>query len=315
MGIKTLAELQKKTHAYDDFRCIKDCNIDDYYKQVIPSHCTCGSEMILTEPNHTQLQCCNPYCHIKMGYRLAYFISKLGFKGFGEQLSLNLISNNVDNLKYPTFLSAFLLEDKQISSCLGEYASELFCNIRDDLKNNVFSFIDIISALGIPGVGSRSNIFDVVKSPGLLLKYVVDDKLDIICDMAGIYAEMTRFQLSLARLDIITLMMDVAPNIQDTAKKEIYVAITGKVSLDGEYCTRGEFIAKCESIVDSNGTPLYKLVETKSKDKLEYVITDGKEYSSKYQIGLELGILISSSDFYNKLLNEAKSRGGDNEQQ
>ena len=310
----TLEALQKATPVYNGFVTIANSDIPDYYKQVFPKQCACGGEIIITEPGHTQLQCCNPNCYLKMGYRLAYFISKLGYKGFGEQSALTLVSDCRKYFKYPTFLSVFLLSDTEINSCLTEHLSNLFCEIRDDIKTRAFHFPDAISALGIPNIGSRSPFFEVVKTPIVLLQYLLKDKTDDICEAAGIQAPMTRFQLSSFKLDILTLMKDVMPNIVATPDTEIYIAITGKVSIGNTAYTRQEFITLCEGIVDSSGQQLYKIVETKAETKLQYVIADTPSASEKYRLGEKLHCLISAEDFYNLLLSKVKKEvDGENE--
>lgn len=303
--IMTLKELQSVTSAYNAFATIEQCNIPDYYKSVFPHHCECGAEMIMTEPGHTQLQCCNPTCWVKMGHRLSYFISSLGYKGFGEQSGLSLLRATHDNLKFRSFLATFLLTDTELSSGLTEYYVGLFNDIKDDIYHRAFHFTDAISALGIPNIGSRSTFFDVVKSPVILLDYVLQKKTDVLCDMAGIQAPITRFQLSTFRVDIATLMKDVMPNILDTPKGEVFVAITGRVSVRGQSYSRYEFIALCESISDGSGVQPYKIVETKAESKLQYVIADTPSNSDKYQLGLRLNKLITADDFYTELLKHA----------
>lgn len=303
--IMTLEELKNVTSAYNSFATIQDCELPDYYKEVFPHRCECGAEMIMTEPGHTQLQCCNPTCWVKMGHRLAYFISSLGYKGFGEQSGLSLLRATHDKLKFRSFLATFLLTDTELSSGLSEYYVGLFNDIKDDIQHRAFYFSDAISALGIPNIGSKSSFFDVVKSPVILLDYVLHKKTDMLCDMAGIQAPITRFQLSSFRVDIVTLMKDVMPNILDTPKGEVFVAITGKVSVRGQAYSRNEFIALCESISDGSGVQPYKLVETKAESKLQYVIADTPSNTDKYQLGLRLNKLISADNFYNELLKQA----------
>lgn len=299
--IKTLKQLLEVAPVYGEFVTISDCNIPDYYKGIFPHYCKCGAEMIITEPGHTQLQCCDPDCWVKMGHRLAYFISKLGFKGFGETSALSLVEATHDRFKYPTFLSAFLLDEMDMSLGLNDYYTGLFCDIRDAIHDGYFQFPDAIAALGIPGVGSRSTLFDVVKSPVVLVQYMLQNRMNEICDCCGIQAPMTRFQLGLFKLDVLTLVKDVMPHIADTPKGEVFVAITGKVSVGGKYYNRMEFISLCESLRDKNGAALYKIVETKAASKLQYVIADEPSTSDKYSIGQKLGILITADEFYAKL--------------
>lgn len=308
--ILTLSELQKQTSAYNSFARISDCSIPNYYKEAFPHKCACGAEMIMTEPGHTQLQCCNPSCWVKMGHRLSYFISSLGYKGFGEASGLSLVRATHDILPYKTFLATFLLNDTQLSSGLSEYYVGVFNDIKEDIKARPFHFVDAISALGIPNIGSRSSFFDVVKSPVILLDYLLHDKLNDLCDMSGIQAPITRFQLAMSKVDIVTLMKDVMPNIMDTPKGEVFVAITGKVSVRGVQYTRHEFIELCEAIKGPNGEQLFMLVETKAEAKLQYVIADFPSSSDKYKLGERLGKLITADEFYNELEAQAKTADG-----
>lgn len=309
--IMTLAELKQQTTAYNQFTRIEDCDIPDYYRQVFPHKCACGAEMIMTEPGHTQLQCCNPNCWVKMGHRLSYFISTLGYKGFGEQSGLSLLRTVHDQLPFKSFLATFLLNDTQLSSGLSEYYVGLFNDIKTDIYNRSFHFVNAIAALGIPNIGSNSTFFSVVKSPVILLDYLLHNKLNDLCDMSGIQAPITRFQLSACKVDIVTLMKDVMPNIMDTPRGEVFVAITGKVSVEGLQYTRQEFIALCEALRGSNGEQLYKLVETKAEAKLQYVIADTPSNSDKYRLGEKLHKLITADEFYKELKAQAGEEHGE----
>lgn len=305
--LMTLAELQSTTSAFHAFAPIEDCFIPEYYKEVFPKHCTCGAEMIMTRADRTQLQCCNPCCWVKMAHRMSYFISYHGFKGFGEQACLSLFSACHDMLQYYSFLSAFELSNTQLACGLNDHQISLFRGIQEDLKTSAFHFSDAIASLGIPNIGPLSPLFDVVKSPVVLAQYALQGKTDDLCDMAGIQAASTRFHLSCFDIDILLLMRDVMPNIMNTPKGEVFVAITGRVSVGGLDYTRAEFIDLCEAIRDDAGNQLYKLIETKAQDKLQYVIADKPSNSDKYQLGKRLGKLITADEFYKILVSSAKS--------
>lgn len=316
-SIQTLEELQSVTHAFDEFARIEDCDIPDYYKEIFPKKCRCGGEMIMTKHGRTQLQCCSNTCWVKMAHRLNYFISYHGFKNFGEQSCLALFESCKSKLKYMSFLSAFQLSDSDLLGPLGDHKLGVFRDIQDALKSEVFLFGDAIASLGIPNVGSRSTLFDVVKDPVTFLDYMLKGKSDVLCDCAGIQALSTKYYLRCFDMDTYLLMSEIMPNIAATPKGEVFVAITGKVSVQGKYYTRSEFIRLCESIVGEKGEQLYKLVETKAQDKLQYVIADEPSSSDKYKIGRRLNKLITAEDFYNILLAEAspatetKTTGGE----
>lgn len=304
--IKTLEELQSVTHAFDEFSTIENCDIPDYYKEIFPKKCRCGAEMIMTRSARTQLQCCSNVCWVKMAHRLNYFISYHGFKDFGEQACLSVFERCHKSLPYNSFLSAFQLSDSELLGAVGDYRLSVFRDIQYSMKTETFMFSDAIASLGIPNVGSRSTLFDVVKDPVTFLDYMVKNRSDILCDYAGIQALSTRYHLSCFVIDTYLLMSEIMPHIVATPKGEMFVAITGKVSVGGKYYTRAEFIRLCEDIVGEDGTQLYKLVETKAQDKLQYVIADEPSNSDKYKIGQRLNKLITAEDFYNVLLAEAK---------
>lgn len=257
---------------------------------------------------YTQLQCCNPDCWVKMAHRFAYFAKTLGYKGFGATGALQLYRELHTEFKYPTFLSIFDLPSSRIRIVNGDAYGDSFDSMKQELKTHGFQFKDAITALGIPDVGKGSALFDVVKDPVVLLDFVLKKRVEELCDIAGINAPKTRFALQMARLDIVTLMYDVMPHIFSTPKREMHVAITGSVSVQGQALTRAEFIWKCESILDANGTQMFKLVETKAESKLDYVIADAPSGSSKYALGKRLNKLITADEFYAMLV--SASEGG-----
>lgn len=305
-AITTLQDLQSVTHAFDKFVTVESSNLPDYYKGVFPSHCTCGAEVIMTwdeeeQNGYTQLQCCNPDCWVKMAHRFAYFAKSLGFKGFGATGALSIYEELHESFEYPTFLYIFKLPLADIQRINGDAYAGLFESMRNDLRNGAWQFKDIIAALGIPDIGKNCTLFDVVKDPATFLDFVLKKRLPELCNMAGIYAEKTHYYLEMARIDIVTLMSEVAPHIVSTPKKEVYVAITGSVTVDNNALTRAEFIWKCESLLDTDGRQAYKLVETKSESKLDYVIADFPSNSSKYKIGQRINKLITAQEFYDIL--------------
>lgn len=306
--IKTLNALKDITNAFDSFTTIEDSDLAEYYKSVFPHYCECGGEVIMTSSadtksgGYTQLQCCNPYCWIKMACRFAYFMKSLGFKGFGETGAITLFRSTHQLLKYPTFLAIFDLPPGEVRAIMGDAYAADFNAAKETIYTSSFQFKDAITALGIPDIGKGSTIFDIVKSPVAFFDAVLKNNTDAMCDMAGIWAPKTRFYLKMSKIDIVILFKDVMPNVLDTPKREVYIAITGSVSVDGRPMTRPEFIWFCESLKDKSGRQAYKLVETKSTSKLDYVIADFPSSSSKYSLGKTLGILITADEFYQRLV-------------
>lgn len=291
------------TKAFENWAVVKDCPKDSPVWDYIPTTCECGSDFIISMPDKTQLTCSNPYCYVKMGYALAYFISSLGFSGMGEKSTLALIRDNKDKFEYLSFLSAFLLEPEDIYKSLGEHRGNLFLSIRDSIKGKRWKMKDIIPALGIPGIGKRSKIFDVVQTPQGLLSVILEDRLDELLSFIGSTSQMLRTQLEWHKVDILILYDKIAPLAALPAKKQLYIAITGSVSVKGVPLSRTEFINKIsEDFRDpKDDSPVFELIETKAKSKLDCVIADFPSGHSKYIIGKELGILKTADEFYSEL--------------
>lgn len=318
----TFERLRSMTNAFDEFTTIADSDLPDYYKEAFPHECECGGEVIMTKSTHksggyTQMQCCNPGCWVKMAHQFAYFMKSMGFNGFGSTGAITLFRELYPEFQSPTFLAIFEVPDDRIASVMGEVYSNLFAEAREVLFSTRYAFKDALAALGIPDLGKNNKLFDLVQSSKSLLHYVINDKMEELCELAQIYSERTRYRLSMARLDMLTLFVNVVPNVYDTPKNEVYIAITGSVSVNGQTLTRSAFIDACDSICDSEGRPVYKIVETKSQSKLNYVIADAPSSSSKYELGEKLGILITAEDFLNMLRKNANTEevSVDDEQQ
>ena len=308
VSIMTLNELKQHTTAFDEFVTVSDSDLPEYYKGIFPKHCECGAEVIITRDSNTQLQCCNPDCWVKMSYKFAYFTKSLGFKGFGVNTAYALYRKYHHTFKHPSFLSIFSIPIVDISSVNGDAYATAFAELKDDLHNKCYQFVDAIAALGIPDVGKRSNLFDIIKSPEVLTSCILDQRLLEVCRMARIQAPKTHFHLLMSTVDMALLMSSIMPNILSTPKNEVFVAITGSVTVDGRALTRSGFISLCESILDKDGSQMFKLVETKAASKLDYVIADSPSSSSKYELGKRLNKLITAQDFYNLLRSTADKK-------
>lgn len=298
----TLQQLAQTFPAYYSWRRIEDCGMDSEMLEYFPTRCSCGSEMIISVPEFTQVQCEDPYCWVKQGYSLSYFISKLGFQGIGDETCLSLVKAQRDKFKYTSFLCAFMLDDSDILSTIGDHYGSIFISIRDQLKSTPWKMNKIVAALGIPGLGARSKIFNIISTPQQFIDIILNNRISELLLTIGSSDDMLYAQLELHKVDILLLYHYIAPLAAVEAGSKIYVAITGSVSVDGIGYSRTDFIHLCQSIKDSEGNQIYELVETKAKSKVEYVIADAPSNSSKYQMGVELGKLITAQTFYHMLL-------------
>lgn len=290
---------------YPDFVPVATSELPEYYRNILPSICECGSDIVVND-NQTRISCCNSSCFLKRSKRLSYFLSSLNFKDFGDAACLKIYKAANEELEFDCFLAAFLLSDDRLSEILGNAEHELFINIREELSTKPFRIEDIIVSLGIPGIGSSSKFFDLSLTPSMLCKAVENGNIEYLLQSVNIYAYDTHMGFLDSSLDITLALSCLCNNVLPTPKNKIPVMITGPVAVDGISLTRSQFISECESLKDSEGNSVYRIIETNSKDKVQFVITDTDEDTAKYRLGKELGLLISATDFYNYLKSELK---------
>lgn len=298
--IQTLSTLQKITTAYNDFYSIKELKEKSIPKEMqaeLPDFCKCGSEFIMTS-SFTEPQCTDPYCPYKMAYTLSYFIRQMGFKNFGDETCKALILATHETFEFPSFLCAFSVEENTLFSVLGQADANNFIEIRDTLLHTPYRFSKTFPALGIPGFGVNCRLMSVLKNPNSLIHLLATGEINDFLDKIGMYAPSYKFYLEVYAITISLLYSKYAPLVIQPGKREMYIAITGNVILNGVSLTRTEFLHICASLTNSEGEPMYDLKESKSKTKLSYVIADQPSASEKYAIGKELNCIVTANEFF-----------------
>lgn len=295
----TLERLKELNPFFKDFITVKDSALPDTLRPYVPELCECGSEVILTTPESpyggfTQVQCCNPECWVKMAHRLEYFLKHMGYKGIGVKTLYPLYKEYSESFETKTFLALLEFSVEELSLFGNRASADKLKLVQSELATKSFDFKDVVVALGIPEVGKSSPLFSVVHSKDELLTAIQPNQLSTLYKVAGITAPNSKYQFAMSLLDIAYAFLVTVPNIRSTPTKEIFVAITGTVEVDGTSYTRQEFINLC---ADKG----YRLSETKAASKLQYVVADAPSSSSKYELGKKLGILITATEFYRKL--------------
>lgn len=301
--IKTLLDLQKYTDAfinYDTVESMKVRKIPVEYHEVLPNHCECGAEMIISN-DLTEIQCCDPYCRIKMSFNLAYFISYLGYKGIGSAICKRLFDIIYTDDMYPSFLVAFDVDEKTLVSVLGVHNADVFMNIRKSIQETPITFKDSIASLGIPNIGAKSKIFDFLAAPADIVSLILNNTYNKFLDDIGLTAPSYKYGFDVFAPSIAYLYSKVVLNIIAESNVEVYIAVTGEVSVGGHYYTRKEFLQLCSSYVDDDGIPFYKFKETLDAKKLDWVVADRPSNTAKYLKGKNLGCLITADDFIEKV--------------
>lgn len=302
-NIKTFKDLSSFTNAffnYDTIANMKIKKIPKEYHNILSDTCLCGAEMIITN-DLTDAQCCDPYCKIKMGYNLAYFINYLGYKGFGSTLCSRIYDEIYTDDMYPSFLVAFQTPESTLYSVLGDSNTKLFLSIRDDIKEKGITFRDSIASLGIPNIGDKSKIFDYMTSPADIIGLILHEKINDFLDDIGLSSLMYKYAFAAFAPSIAYLYSNIVHNVLIESENIIYIAITGEVFVDGVYYTRKRFLELCTSFTDAEGVPFYNFKETLDSRKLQWVIADRPSNSAKYKKGETLGCIISANEFISKI--------------
>lgn len=298
--IKTLAALQERTNAYNNFYSMKELKeklIPIEFQNELPDFCKCGAEFIMTS-SFTEPQCTDPYCPYKMAYTLSYFIKQMGFKDFGDEKCKTLILATHETFEFPSFLCAFSVDENTLFSVLGQADANNFIDIRETLAHTPYRFSKTFPALGIPGFGTNCKLITAIKTPDILVHFLAKGKVNELLNQIGMYAPAHKFYLEVFDITISLLYSKYAPLVIMPGKKELYIAITGNVTLNGVNMTRSEFLHACSSLTNSEGELMYDLKESKSKSKVSYVIADSPSASEKYTLGKELNCIVTANEFF-----------------
>ena len=214
-NIKTLVELQKITNAfmnYDTMAEMKDRKIPIEYHKVLPNYCECGAEMIIST-DLTEIQCCDPYCKIKMSHNIAYFISYLGYKGIGDAICRRLYDVVYTDEMYPSFLVAFDIDESTLISAIGIHNAEVFMAIRKQIMETPITFKDSIAALGIPNIGAKSRIFDFLHSPADIVSLILNNTYENFLNDIGLISPSYKYGFDVFAPSIAYLYSRIVNNI------------------------------------------------------------------------------------------------------
>lgn len=301
--IKTLEQLKIYSDAFVDFETVSDMKyikIPVQYHDILPNKCICGADMV-TNRELTEIMCCDPFCPVKMAHNLDYFITNLGYKNFGIASCTKLYTAIYNDSMFPSFLVAFETPENVLYDVLGMNLANIFIDIKNSIKCTPISFKDSIGALGIPKIGPKAKLFDVINTPKELLSLIANDKIYEFMEAIGMQSPSYHYGMRMFIPSIAYLYKNIVFNITVESDVVVYIAITGEVSVDGNYLTRSKFVEYCCKFTDENNIPLYRFKETVDARKLDWVIADVPSNSRKYQKGKDLGILITANEFIEKI--------------
>lgn len=279
----------------------EDCGDD---AGTFPNHCICGSENILTR-DLQQPQCCNPRCHVKMGYGLSELFTRFSIKGIGNALCLRMVNGCYSKLQYKSYIELISMSQSDYPySIQGTVAADNFYLACYKIRQETLTFPAMIAKLGLPELNTSSIIlFDRINCfKDLLAEINRLGGVKQFCNNRGVYDMSKIYWLHNSLIDIALAEIVFCRTLRRAGLHRIDICITGRVLIDGVHYTKDEFVKYCNSLGKlEDGTQLFELRQTTALETVNYIVADTPSTSRKYMAGKRRGVLITSKDLINKL--------------
>lgn len=282
------------------------------YKNIIPLKCRCGSDNEISD-TLTRMWCPSERCYNKQISRMSRMLASFRVKGVGEEYC-KLLWREMERVGLDeSYVNVFNLK---LSDYPDEYSKEVtikrFNSIQDIVADSIYSggysFGELISNLSLPGLDvSAKKLFSECNS--------LDDFIDM-CNSKykefGVYHYIASiFGYGIQTKQIIETIRNFSNDIiiaeklfliREPVSMQIQVAITGRISLIGNY-TRKEFVKYCNELCSGKA----EIIDAGASSSTVFVIADSPSNSSKYNYGVKRGILINSEQFIGVLKREVMS--------
>lgn len=275
---------------------------------IFPNYCLCGSENAISR-NLKHGRCCDPRCKIKVGLQLSKIFTDFGIKGVGDSICTLIVYRMWDRMKYksPMEIIALPWEDYPLDiQC--SVAGQNFRQGCEDIKQTEMTFAEMVSHLGIEGIGSISKkLFSGINSiEDLISEIERQGGVKDFCTLRGVFDKNVITNLYMSLQDILLAQDFFGLTLRKTGHVEIEIAITGRVYINGTHLTKDNFVKLCNRVSTLNdGTQLFEIIQKSSAvQSISYVIADTPSNSAKYRAGQSRGILKTGQEFLNYLQEE-----------
>lgn len=289
--------------AFKDFMTVEAAKergtIPADYHDYFRNRCDCGAEFIIKD-NLTYVQCCNPRCCVKAGYRLNNLLDNFGLKGIAERTCAGIINSyryvgldisHIEAFVLTLFKPPIVLEG---TSKLDTYQY----NIQQMLSRK-YTFGELISKLAIPDFGSQcADIFDDITDIDDLLKKVKEaGSYKYFFAQRGVHDQFRVYNFKTHIHDIILLTTILYQNIRRQGMRAIPICITGSVAPNGERMTKNKFIDTLnEASITKDGIQLFEFSLSSAVKSVPYIVADYRSNTTKYIEGQERNVLITSTN-------------------
>jgi hypothetical protein len=311
----TLSELKELDKASEAKIFTEHVTIDEAYSSglipagydnVFPRKCECGSEVIMSE-NRKHFMCCNPKCWIKLGLNLAEILGKFGIKSIGEESCKSLSHVMWKGMKTFSPIELMLYDFQVYANIIGPAKAMVLVDAVQMLRGKSFTFPKVAEMTCIPGFGKDVTFFENFSSMQNFAETLSEYKsVRVLLALGGILDLSKVFNLWLGITDLIMMSELIVGNVTAVGHIHYLICVTGEVSPEGVRVSKSEFLEMCNSFKDANGEKMFEVKMSQAMMSADYIIADYKSSSAKYRAGLSRGVLISSTDFLNKLKKEAE---------
>ena len=305
----------------------KKCGmIPEAYDKVFGNLCECGSENIIS-PNLKRMTCCDPNCHIKVGYQLAEMFSRAGYVGLGYATCSNVYKSlrNYDESRKKSGLEGLFKTNSYTEVLLipwESYPVDVAMTVAGSnfnqachlVCNTVKTFSQLVGSLGLTGLGTNTDkIFAGINS---LDEWIAAVKkaggLEPFCIQRGVTSYDIIFNIACGAEAIGVASIACNGSIRRRGIIPLDVCITGRVVVDGEKMTKDAFIQRCNAMcVDKNGVQLLEIKNTSGPATAPFVLYTTQSGSAKFNAGKRRGVifddfgkhpvLVTVSEFYHWL--------------
>lgn len=241
----------------------------------------CGEPMQVVPATITP-KCANPHCYRRVAGQVVALLQDLGIKGWGATTAYSFVKGN--NIKS---IVQFILEPPME-----------FRNITEFITGMELSYPQLIKLIHIPRMDTRSaQIFDGIKDADDFLEHVerAGGLIQFIQSRVGgqdLPAQLCETIIDYA-VDIEFIGKLVKPVEQ--VKDKILVCLTGNITRvqadNGKRLSKDEYIRYLNQISRPHGL---EFIRSDAKESVVFMVADYESDTSKYQVGVRRGILVTS---------------------
>lgn len=303
MTLNEVRKLYDKAGALNEFFTVAEAKeegvIPASFAQYIDDYCECGSENII-KGSRTQLLCCDPFCSVKQGYKLAAMFSRFGIDGVGPETckkvykdlhACNESTKDVGGtpfLRTKYHLEILLVPWERYPSSLRTVAGSNFYRGCQKIMHTTVTFPKLMGMLGLKGLGGNTEkLFGGLNSYAEFREEI--DKrgsLEAFCAARGFYSSQMLFDIRTACFDMQIADRLFARSMRSVGMQELNLCITGNIKLKGNSIKKSDFIDLLNKMCTlENGAQIFEVKMTAAIEHNPFVLYSTPSNSAKFVKG------------------------------